>query len=175
MKLKMFPAVFAAGLLVAVMGCNKPEQMSEGATPDNGPTAVSTQEIPGTSSPNDITPMTANAYIDNVTIGHAMAVDGTIPAGKTGDDFAPGQTVYLAMKVNDAPANAKVKVVWYGPGDAKIAEEEKNVNVGDKYMTFEAKDTKGWAKGDYRAEIWVGDENANTQHFNITDASKAGK
>ena len=162
--------------MVAAFGCNKPEQVSEGATPTtDAPQQVSTQEIPGTSNPNDISSMKANAFIDNVTIGHEVGADGTIPAGKTGDDFAPGEVVHIAMKVNDAPANSKVKVLWYGPGDAKIGEEEKTIATGEKFMTFESKDTKSWAKGDYRAEIWIGDENANTQHFNITDASKAGK
>ena len=145
-----------------------------GATPAPTATAASTSEIPGTTSPNDLSPMKAQSFIDDVTIGHEVAADGTIPAGKTGDNFVPGQKVYITMKVNNAPANTAVKVVFNGPpGTTKIADETKNVPTGATFLKFE-KDTKGWPKGDYSADIFAGDEKVNTQHFNLADAS-AGK
>ena len=79
------------------------------------------------------------------------------------------------MKVSDAPASTPVKVIWFGPNDTKIGEDVKQVQPGDKYLGFAARDTTTWSKGDYRAEVWVGDEKVNTQHFNITDASKAAE
>jgi hypothetical protein len=89
-----------------------------------------------------------------------------------GDDFAPGQPVVLAMNVADSPASSAIKVAWYGPGETKITEEEKQVPAGAKYLTFQA-DTTGWAKGDYRAEVWIGDEKVNIQQFQIVDAEDA--
>ena len=56
-----------------------------------------------------------------MTVGHKVGADGTIAEADQGDDFAPGDAVYVAMKVGDAPAGSQVKVVWYGPGDAKRA------------------------------------------------------
>jgi hypothetical protein len=42
-------------------------------------------------------------------------------------------------------------------------------------LTFEAASTSSWQKGDYRAEVWIGDEKVNQQEFNLVDASAAGK
>ena len=41
--------------------------------------------------------------------------------------------------------------------------------------SFESAATTSWAKGDYRAEVWIGDEKVNTQQFQIVDKSEAGK
>jgi hypothetical protein len=98
-----------------------------------------------------------------------------IAAADQGDDFAPGDPIYLTMKVGDAPAGSEVKVVWYGPGEMKVKEESKAVNQGDKYLTFEAANTGSWQKGDYRAEVWIGDEKVNQQELQIVDQSEAGK
>jgi hypothetical protein len=137
------------------------------------PAATTTAEQPGATSPSDVAPLTAQTWIDDVTIGSELAADGSMVPGKTGDDFASGQPVHLTMEVGDAPPNSSVKVVWYGPGETKIAEDSKPVVAGQKYLSFSASDTKSWAKGDYRAEVWIGDEKVNTQQFQIVDASKA--
>lgn len=163
-------AVISMSLLMTV-ACKKTEEAVTGSV--EMPTTT-TQEIAGVNTPGDITPMAAQAYIDDVTIGHEVAADGTIPAGRTGDDFAPGETVHIAMKVKDAPANATVKTVWYGPNETKVGDESKAVPSGATFLTFNTP-TKGWAKGDYRAEVWIGDEKVNTQQFQIVDAKKAGK
>lgn len=139
------------------------------------PAATTTVEQPGTASPADVAPVTAQAWIDDVTLGHELAADGSMVTGKTGDDFAPGKPVHLTMQVGDAPPTSTVKVVWYGPNETKIGEDNKPVVAGQKYLSFTAADTKSWAKGDYRAEVWIGDEKVNTQQFQIVDAPKAGK
>jgi hypothetical protein len=153
----------------ATAPADQTSQSSAGAV-----TQTTEQEIAGTKNPNDLNPVKAQTMIDDVTIGHKV-VDGTIPNADQGDDFAPGQPVYITMKVADTPATSKIKVAWFGPGDAKISDEEKSVPQGAKYLSFSQTKTSSWAKGDYRAEVWVGDEKVNTQHFNVTDKSKAGK
>ncbi|HEV7672008.1 MAG TPA: hypothetical protein VGS22_26100 [Thermoanaerobaculia bacterium] len=138
-------------------------------------TPVATEsEVPGVASQSDLSPAAAEARIDDVTTGHALAADGSIDTGQGGDDFAPGETVHIAMKVGDTPAGSAVKVVWYGPEDKRINEETKTVETGQVYLNFQA-DTKGWAKGDYKAEIWIGDENVNTERFQVVDAANAGR
>ena len=137
------------------------------------PADVTMTEQAGTSSPADISPTTAQSWIDDVTIGSELAADGSMVAGKTGDDFAPGQPIHLTMEVGDAPPSSAVKVVWYGPNETKIGEEDKPVVAGQKYLTFTATDTASWAKGDYRAEVWIGDEKVNTQQFQIVDDDDA--
>lgn len=68
-----------------------------------------------------------------------------------------------------------MKVVWYGPEEMKLKEEQKTVNPGDEYLTFQAANTGDWQKGDYRVEIWIGDEKVNQQQFQIVDETAAGK
>jgi hypothetical protein len=138
-------------------------------------TQTTEQEIAGTSNANDLNPVKAQTMIDDVTIGHKLEADDTIAAANQGDDFAPGDPIYIAMKVADAPAATKVKVAWYGPGEKKIDDQEKSVPTGAKNLSFAQTKTSSWGKGDYRAEVWVGDEKVDTQEFNITDKGKAGK
>ena len=158
--------------LVVFAGCKKADEAVTGTA--ETATAATTSEIAGTQSPNDLNPVRAQAFIDDVTIGHEVGADGTIPTGRTGDDFAPGEPVHLAMKVKDAPVGTAVKVVFFGPGEKNLGEETKSTAAGQTFVTFQ-KDTKGWPKGDYRAEVWTGDEKVNTQQFQIVDAAGAGK
>ena len=171
MKSKATIATLAA-LLALTFGCKKTDEATTGSA--DTATAASTSEISGTSSPNDLNPIRAQSYIDDVSIGHQVGADGAIPTGQTGDNFNPGQVIHIAMKVKDAPANTAVKVVFNGPGNVKVGEETKQVPAGATYLTFE-KDTKGWAMGDYSADVFVGDEKVNTQHFNMVNTAKAGK
>lgn len=163
---RLFAVLTMALISVFAFACGKDET----AEP---PAATTTVEQAGTSSPADIAPPTAQSWIDDVTIGSELGPDGAMAAGKTGDDFAPGQPIHLAMETGDAPAASQVKVVWYGPNETKIGEETKPVTQGQKYLNFTAADTTSWAKGDYRAEVWIGDEKVNTQQFQIVDANKA--
>jgi hypothetical protein len=141
------------------------EQLGES---DVAPVA-SEQEKAGTGQPGDLNPIEAESFVDDVTLGSEVGADGAIVAGKTGDDFTAGQTVHLAMEVGDTPAGSAVKVVWYGPGDARLGEDSQSVTAGTRYLTFSARDTASWALGDYRAEVWIGDEKVASEHFNIVE------
>jgi hypothetical protein len=156
------------------LACRTHEQAEVNDKDDTAKT-VTEKEIPATDKVGDLNPVEAQTMIDDVTIGKQVSSDGTIAAQDQGDDFAPGQTVHMAMKVADAPAGSAVKVVWFGPGEQRIGEQVKQVETGAQYMTFETPDTSSWKKGDYRAEVWIGDEKVNTQQFQIVDADKAGK
>jgi len=173
MKASKLLALLFAAVLPFTVACRTNEQATTDDADDTA-TATTEHEVAGVDQPNDLNPVEAQTMIDDVTIGKNV-VDGMIPTEAQGDDFAPGDTVNLAMKVADAPAGTKVKVAWYGPGETKINEEEKTVNQGDQYLTFQAANTSSWAKGDYRAEVWVGDEKVNQQQFQIVDAANAGK
>ena len=133
---------------------------------EEAPPDATMTEMAGTTNPVDVSPMAAQTWLDDVTIGYEIGADGAIVTGRTGDDFTPGQPIHLAIETSDAPANSAVKVVWYAPVEKIIAEEQKNVEAGKKYLNFTT-NTRAWAKGDYRVEIWVGDEKVNTQQFQI--------
>lgn len=173
MKSVKWMAVLLAMALPLAVGCKK--EGAEVDDRDDTATSVTETEKSGVNQPGDLNPVEAQTMIDDVTIGKSVGADGTIAVDQQGDDFAPGDPVMIAMKVGDAPAGSAVKVVWYGPGETKIGEEEKQVVTGQPYLSFKSADTASWAKGDYRAEIWIGDEKVNTQQFNVVDKSEAGK
>lgn len=162
MKNRFLIAVMSVLLVLALGACR--EEASE------APPQATTSEIPGIGAEGDVSPLNAQTWIDDVTIGHELSTDGSVLIGEGGDDFAPGETVYVAMEVGDAPEGAAVMVMWYGPAETAIGDgEEKFVAPDQKYLNFSA-DTTGWQVGDYRAEVWVGDEKVNEQHFQIVTA-----
>jgi hypothetical protein len=173
MKLFKLMAMLLALSLPLAMGC-RTQESAEVDDKDDTATTATEQEIPGANSPGDLNPVEAQTMVDDVTIGHKVGTDGMIATEDQGDDFAPGETVHVVMNVADSPAGSAVKVAWYGPGETKINEETKNVEAGAKYLDFTA-DTGSWKKGDYRAEVWIGDEKVNTQQFQVVDAANAGK
>ncbi|MGK2856025.1 MAG: hypothetical protein ACSLFQ_02335 [Thermoanaerobaculia bacterium] len=168
MKQKVLISLALGTLLVASFGCKKAEYTTETGA-EQPPQVATTQEIAGTTNPNDLNPMTAQSYIDDVKVGNALGTDGLIGIDKTTDMFTAGQPIYLTMTVNDAPATAAVKVVWYGPNDTKITEESKSIAVGAKTLSFEAPSTSSWAIGGYHAEVWIGDEKVKSEDFKIVD------
>jgi hypothetical protein len=168
-------ALLLVSALPYTLACKGTSDQAERDDKDDTATQTTEKEIAGTNQPNDLNPVEAQTFIDDVTIGHKVGSDGMIAAADQGDDFAPGDPIYITMKVGDAPAGSKVKVAWYGPGEKKINDEEKTVSQGESYLTFSATNTGSWEKGDYRAEVWVGDEKVNQQEFNLTDKANAGK
>ena len=172
---KMLALMLLLALPLAI-ACS-PKETAETDTSDMSDTATTTSETEqaGTEQAGDLNPVEAQMAIDDVTLGKSMNPDNTIPAEHQGDDFAPGDEVHLSMEVGDTPAGSLVKVVWFGPGETRVGEETKTVNQGDTYLAFHSTDTASWAKGDYRAEVWIGDEKVNTQQFQIVDAGDAGR
>jgi hypothetical protein len=174
MKASKFMSLLLISALPLAVAC-KSHEAAEVDDKDDTATQTTEQEIAGTNKPNDLNPVEAQTMVDDVTIGHKVETDGTIAAANQGDDFAPGDPIHIVMKVGDAPADSKVKIAWYGPGDTKVDDQEKAVTPGQAYLDFEQTKTASWPKGDYRAEIWIGDEKVNQQQFNITDKADSGK
>jgi len=139
---------------------------------DKGPAIA---EKPGIAKPGDVSPPVAQAMVDDVNIGVAVAGDGRVPAGTSPDDFLPGEDIYLTMDVSDAPPGTAIRVVWIGPDDQEIARQAKTVTAGESTLRFVKQDTGSWKPGDYRAEVWVGDEKVNDERFDIVSTRSARK
>jgi len=139
---------------------------------NKGPSIV---EKPGISQPGDVSPLVAQAMVDDVNVGLAVASDGRVPAGSSPDEFLPGEDIYLTMRVSDAPAGTAIRVVWIGPGDKQIATQARTVAAGVSTLTFVKRDTRSWKPGDYRAEVWVGDEKVDDETFDIVSTRTARK
>jgi hypothetical protein len=174
--MKRLIVITLAAATIGSWGCRKtasPETAQ--SNPAEATPRVAETERPGVSSPTDLSPAEAEARIDDVALGHALGADGAIMADQTGDDFAPGKPIYLAMEVGDTPADSAVKVVWFGPNETRVGEETKRVAAGTKFLNFSAGNTSRWAKGDYRAEVWIGDEKVASEQFNLVDAGNTDR
>lgn len=174
---KKLVEVLILSALLCGLGC-RTQEVADVEDQEDVATTAPDQEVAGTEQPGDLNPVEAQTMVDNVTIGHEVAAEGEIPAESQGDDFAPGETVYVSMNVEDVSTGTPVKVVWYGPGERKLSEQVKDVPAGDASLTFqsdEAPDKGFWRTGDYRVEVWVGDEKVNTQQFQIVDPDQAGQ
>jgi len=172
LKKKLIVSLALTMALAVSFGCKK---AAETTAADAQPLKTTTAEIAGTANPNDLNPVTAQSYIDKVRMGHQLGTDGTIAEDQKGDNFSPRQPIHLSMTVKDAPANAAVKVVWYGPNETKIRTEQKSVPVGATTLAFSSTDTAKWALGDYRAEVWIGDEKVDTESFKMVDLTNTAK
>ena len=142
----------AAFALVGLAACERSE------TPDD--TAV----VP---EPGETNAVEAGLAIDDVSIGGQLNDEGAIDFGHNNNEFAPGDPIYVAMEVGDAPAGTNVRLVWYGPDGMEVGQQAKTVSQGDHYMSFEAAATEAWAPGEYRAEVWANDEMVNEIDFEI--------
>lgn len=166
-------AASATGLVaaIALAGC--------GATPDRAkqnaekvtPTVTET-ERPGTAAPSDITPVTARLRISDLKVGTTLAADGSVADNE--NLLHPGKPLHASIAIGDVAAGSKVKAVWIGPNDQRIGDEVKEVATGAAFVVFHAPDTSSWAAGDYKVEIYLGDELAISENFDIvSEAPKA--
>lgn len=148
-SLMMLVAVFA---LFGLVACEQSE------------TADDTAVVP---EPGDTNAVEAELAIDDVSIGGKLNDQGAIEFGHNNNEFAPGDPIYIAMEVGDAPAGTNVRLVWYGTDGMEVGQQAKTVAQGDHYMNFEAPDTAAWPTGEYRAELWANDEMVNEIEFEI--------
>jgi hypothetical protein len=165
--------VLLASVLPVVLACQAGEKGAEVGDAEDTAPAVVEKEAAGTDHPSDLNPVEAETMIDDVTIGDMTSGDNTIMPDRQRDEFTPGQTVFISVNVSDATAGSAMKVLYFGPGEAKVAEKDVSIYEGQKYVAVEA-NTTDWPAGDYRAEIWIGDEKVNTQHFEIATAAAPG-
>jgi hypothetical protein len=100
-----------------------------------------------------------------VKIGTAPSADAAITETKR--EFAPGEPIQLSMDIRGAGAGTTVTTYWYGPDDSRLAYETKTVAPDQQQLRFTQDNTADWKEGQYRAEVWIGDNKAQEQSFEI--------
>ena len=127
--------------------------------------SVTETELPGNEQPSDINPITARLRISDIKVGTALNSEGCVA-----DDMNtvhPGDVLLASIAVGDVGAESKIKAVWVGPNGQRISDEIQSVRAGDAYLVFRAPATVGWAVGAYEVEIYLGDELAGSNKFNL--------
>jgi hypothetical protein len=127
---------------------------------------------------NEMTAAQAKASVNDVSIGHQLGADGSIAADQKGNKFSPGQTVYISVQAGKAPAGTTVGAEWFGPDGQPLGNEVKTLKKGDSALTFASKDTSGWGKGNYHADVAVANQKVDSQKFSVSpenaDSSASG-
>ena len=154
----------------ALGACSKEVQRAE-VKPEKMTPTVTETERPGTEAPSDINPMTAKLRISDLKVGPRLGTDGAV--AENVDEILPGEPVLASVAVGDVGAGSVVKAVWLDPNEGRIAQEVKPVNAGAAFLVFTAPDTASWKPGDYKVEIYLGDELASSESFDIVEKKPA--
>jgi hypothetical protein len=169
LKNKIVPLAALAGLLV-FPACSRETKQAEVEPSKMTPTVTET-ERPGNEAPSDITPATARTRISELKVGPQVGADGAVVNNV--DEVLPGEAVHASIAVGDVAAGSAVKAVWIGPDDKRLGESVKDVAQGLTFLVFDAPDTTAWTPGDYKVEIYLGDELAGSESFDIVEKKPA--
>ena len=151
-----------AALLFA--GCANESKRAERDADKATPTVTET-ERPGSAAKSDITPVTAAVRISDLKLGTVLDAEGKVAENQ--DNVQAGDVVHASLAVGDVGAGSKIKAVWLGPEGVRISDETKDVAAGMAFLVFHAPSTQGWALGNYKVEIYLGDELASSEGFDI--------
>jgi hypothetical protein len=157
----------AAGIALAALlfaGCANEPKRAERDADKTTPTVTET-ERPGSAAKSDITPITAAARISDLKVGTVLDGEGKVTENQ--DNLKAGDAVHASLAVGDVGAGSKIRAVWLGPEGVRISDETKDVAAGVAFLAFRAPSTQGWAPGDYKVEIYLGDELASSESFDI--------
>jgi hypothetical protein len=160
-----------AGLLpVAVVmvlaGCAESDKPVEPAEP-GAVQKTHRGEIDGRHDGTDLDSITAQRWVDRVHVGRTVNPSGKIEEADRADVFRPGESVYLSMEVTDAPAGSAVQVsVVDAETENQLWSDTKQVEAGRSHLVFQIDPAK-LGSGEYRAEVYVGDERVARREFEI--------
>lgn len=163
-------ALAAALAAVLFAGCSNEPKRAE-RNMDKTTPSVSETERPGSASPSDIAPVTAMARISDLRVGTALDSAGRV--AENVDSLHAGDVIHVSIAVGDVGSSSKIKAVWLGPNGVRISDEIQNVVAGKAFLVFRAPDTSGWAPGNYKVEIFLGDELASSESFDIVQPNPA--
>lgn len=149
---------FLLVLLIAATACQR--------EPAKAPPVAPTAEMPSTTAAADISPITAQSYVDDIRFAPGARRASTTQFAFDANTFLVPEPVTLGMTVKDVPAGTAVKVIWYGP-KGRMNAETKHVRARDERLEFATRETSAWGVGKGRAEVWVGDEKIADLDFEL--------
>jgi len=175
------PTILAVALLagVALAGCKKHEaNPTEGATPTSATVAApasTTMPMPATTSGMPAastmggpmattTPPATALVISSVDLGNAVGADHKVT--KPGTSFAKADTIHASV-ATDGPKASTVTARWTFQDGQVVHNEDKSVPAGPQVTDFSISKPDGWPAGDYKLEILVDGNVAQTKDFSV--------
>ncbi len=106
----------------------------------------------------------ADAHVTDITLGRALAADGTIGEDSRTNSYWTTDPFYVAVTTDGSVANATVKARWKFSDGSVVGEDSQAAQSADKPVLLQAKPPDGrWKAGDYTVEIFVNDVSAGTK------------
>lgn len=115
-------------------------------------------------------PTPAPPAVSAVTLGSAIGADKSVAAAS--ETFAAKDTIYASVATTGA-GHFKLRALWsFVKGDktAKVNETTMEFDAaGPANNEFHVENAKGWPKGDYKVDIFLGDSEtaATTKTFKV--------
>jgi hypothetical protein len=115
-------------------------------------------------------PTPAPPAVSGVNLGNAIGADKSVVAAA--ETFAVKDTIYASVATTGA-GHFKLRALWsFVKGDktAKVNETTMEFDAtGSATNEFHVENAKGWPKGDYKVDIFLGDSEtpASTKTFKV--------
>ncbi len=160
----MIEASMALALLS--LGCGLTQTGEDGAI-----ARTADREIPGTHSPYDLDPITAERWIDDVRVGRDLDVNNSVPEGALSNAFSADDPIHVSMEVTNAPAGTMVRMsVVDGRTRQRVWSQEAPVSPGRSHLSFSLS-AEELGAGYFRAEVLVGDETVVARSFVVDESN----
>ncbi|NOZ06420.1 MAG: hypothetical protein GXP41_08745 [Chloroflexi bacterium] len=103
----------------------------------------------------------------------ATALDKDYKAVSTTETYTPTQTFHLSVQVSNLEKGSALLTKWY-QGDKLVKEYPYSAeDSGSGYVGFSLTPKETWPIGKYRAEVYLGDELAQTVQFSVVPPDDA--
>lgn len=152
--------------LFALAGCSREQSAQRGTSVE---TEAGDADGPG---PAPAEPMRYEAideelWVDKVHVGSSVDANGQIAPDARADEFSLDDRVYLSMEVSEAPIDLPVLVtVVNAATNQELWSESRPIEAGISHLVFEV-DPARLGSGEYRAEVFVGDERVSRHDFDV--------
>ncbi len=113
-------------------------------------------------------PTPAPPSVGSVTLGNGIGADKTVTAAS--EAFATKDVIYASVATAGV-GHIKLRALWtFVKGDKTSTVSENTIefdSTGPAVNEFHVENAKGWPKGDYRVDIFLGDAEAPAQTKNF--------
>ncbi|HUF17755.1 MAG TPA: hypothetical protein VMS12_06905 [Thermoanaerobaculia bacterium] len=157
-RMRRLLVIFAVTATLISFGCRRDADLTQAVTDTSitDPASIAPPEA-----------RVADQWLGDFTLGATLDPEGRMPLGQSARGFNAGDTIYFAMRIQDAPAGAIVRTVWYGRDNLKVHEETRQVVAGESYLHFQSPPTESWPPGRYKVEAWAGEQLVRSEEFDI--------
>ncbi|NUS38595.1 MAG: hypothetical protein HOQ02_06180 [Lysobacter sp.] len=168
-SLILIAAALVAG--VALAGCKR---HAEPANESTVPPAATTAPMPATASPPASTtaaspmattpPPATSPIVSGVDLGSAVGGDNKVTKPST--SFAKTDTIHASVATNGSKAST-VTARWTFQDGQVVHSEDKSIAAGAQVTDFSISKPDGWPAGDYKLEVLVDGNVAQTKDFKV--------